>query len=334
MMKKNNNFVTPRKFPALLAEGCNYGHPSTCRLNSLSQDDNISNVTPRRISSLLAEGWGLIIFTAVLMALSGCSRPVAPSHSNPYDPDNPDFTGPGVEIISPTEGASIASGTATIRLHGSGVDYQYSYKLDTATAWHEPWSNDTILTITNLKEGAHAIQAIARDKGGYMGLPTPVRNFIINQYANTFIMYPPSQTIAVGETAEVWCEMEDIATPVAAVRLVIYMNNYWIVDTISAQADTGYHWISNGGSPMGPFFSDYGSNYYMDVSLGVAGGSPAGVDGSGRIFKIKATGTQAGTVYMYVNNIYARDTLNNAITVTNPYKYAYIYVTSGKEGGK
>lgn len=85
---------------------------------------------------------------------------------------------------------------------------------------------------------------------------------------------------------------------------------------------------------MGPFFSDYGNNYYMDVSLGVAGGSPAGVSGTGRIFKIKAQGIYEGSMYMYVNNIYARDTLNNAITTTNPYKYANIYVTSGKEGGK
>ncbi|MDQ7798543.1 MAG: hypothetical protein RDU76_06330 [Candidatus Edwardsbacteria bacterium] len=292
-------------------------------------------VTPRRSPAGLAEGWGLIIFTAVLMALSGCGRPVAPSHSNPYDPDNPDFTGPAVEIISPAEGASIASGTATIRLHGSGVNYEYSYRLDTAQAWHEPWSKDTILTITNLKEGAHTIQAIARDRGGYLGLPTPPRSFIINQYANTFIMYPPSQTIAVGETAQVWCEMEDMATPVAAVRLIIYMNNPYVIDTVGAGADTGYHWVSNGGSPLGPFFSDYGSDYYMDVSLGVAGGSPAGVTGTGRIFKIKAVGMAAATsMYLYVNTIEARDTLNNPITTTNPYKYAYIYIASGKEGGK
>ncbi len=333
-MKKNNVFVTPRRFLARLAEGCNYGHPSTCRLNGLSQDDNISNVTPRRSLARLAEGWGLIIFTAVLMALSGCSRPVAPSHSNPADPDNPDFTGTGVEIITPVEGASFASGTATVHLHGSGVAYEYSYKLDGAPDWNTPWDPDTIFTIPNLKEGSHSIQVVARDKGGYLGLPTPVRNFVINQYANTVLMYPPAQTIAVGETAEVWCELEDMATPVSAVRLVIYMSNYTMVDTLSACADTGYHWVSNGGSPMGPFFSSSGSNYYMDVSLGVAGGSPAGVSGTGRIFKIKAQGMYAGSMSMYVNNIYARDTLNNAITVTNPYKYAYIYVTAKKEGGK
>jgi len=268
------------------------------------------------------------------LALSGCSMPAAPTHSNPSDPDNPDFVGPAVEILTPTEGATFSSGTATIYLHGSGSAYEYSYKLDANVEWNTNWVKDTVLTIPGLSEGNHTIQAVARDQGGFIGTPTPVRNFTINQYTNTFLMYPPSQTIAVGETAEVWCKMEDLATPVSAVRLVIYMSNYWIVDTISASADTGYHWVANGGSPMGPFFSNYGSNYYMDVSLGVAGGTPAGVDGSGRVFKIKAQGIQAGNMYMYISNIYARDTLNAAITTTNPYTYSYIYVTSGKEGTK
>jgi hypothetical protein len=327
MMKKifNNNVILRDAFNRTIEES----DPSACRAWWDSQDDD------RNDKRLRAAG-GIIIsaFAILYLALSGCSRPVAPSHSNPHDPDNPDFTGPAVEIISPVEGASIASGTATIHLHGSGLNYEYSYKLDNAPDWHTPWSNDTILTITNLREGPHTIQAIARDKGGYLGLPTPVRNFTINQYANTVLMYPPTQTIAVGDTAEVWCELEDMATPVSAVRLVIYMSNYTMADTLSACADTGYHWRSNGGSPMGPFFSNYSNNYYMDVSLGVAGGSPAGVSGTGRIFKIQAAGVSVGTTYMYVNNIYARDTLNNPITVTNPYKYAYIYVTSGKEGGK
>ncbi len=303
--------------------------PSACRAGSHTQDDERNDRRFRTFGSIIISACAMLY-----LALSGCSMPAAPTHSNPLDPENPDFTGPGVEIISPVEGASIASGTATIHLHGSGPDYEYSYKLDGASDWNTPWDPDTIFTISNLTEGAHTIQAVARDKGGYMGIPTPVRSFIINQYANTVLMYPPVQTIVVGDTAEVWCEMEDMATPVSAIELVIYMSNYWIVDTLSACADTGYHWASNGGSPMGPFFSDYGSNYYMIVSLGVAGGSPAGVSGTGRIFKIQAAGVAVGTTYMYVNNIYARDTLNSPITVTNPYKYAYIYVTSGKEGGK
>lgn len=328
MMKKilNRTVILRNVFDKTIEESGS--DPSTRQARSHAQDDERNDKRLRAVGGILVSA--LAVFYLVL---SGCSMPAAPTHSNPADPDNPDFTGPGVEIITPTEGSSIASGTATIHLHGSGVAYEYSYKLDNAADWYTPWSRDTILTIPNMKEGPHTIQAIARDQGGYLGTATAIRNFTINQYANTVLMYPPAQTVAVGESAEVWCELEDMATPISAVRLLIYMSNYSMVDTAGARADTGYHWAVNGGTPVGPLFSYYGLNY-IDVSLGVAGGSPSGVSGSGRIFKIRAETIYAGNMYMYINTIEARDTLNNPVTTTNQYQSAYIYVTSGKEGGK
>ena len=280
----------------------------------------------RVVGSMLVSAFAILYLT-----LSGCSKPVAPSHSNPADPLNPDFQGPGVVLTAgPGEGSTINTGNATFRWSGTGSATQYSYSLDDPFGW-STWTPDTQKAYSNLTEGPHVFRVRAADAGLYEGDTTRVRNFTVNAINNTVLMYPPSQTIAVGETAEVWCEMEDMATPVSAVRLVIYMSNYTMMDTISACADTGYHWASNGGSPMGPFFSYYGSNY-MDVSLGVAGGTPAGVSGTGRIFKIKAQGIYAGSMYMYIYNIEARDTLNNPVTTTNPNQTAYIYVTSGKEG--
>lgn len=276
-----------------------------------------------------------VLVIALLLALSGCSKPMAPAHTNPADPENPDFQAPGVELVGgPAEGATVSINDVTFYWNGTGAASQFSYCLDDTFSW-SGWVPDTQKAYTNLAEGPHVFRVRAADAGTYQGDTVAVRNFTVNQVINTVLMYPATQTIAVGETAEVWCELEDMATPVSAVRLVIYMNNYTVVDTISACADTGIMWSKNGGSPLGPFFSNYGSNNYMDVSLGVAGGTPAGVTGTGRIFKIKARGMYAGSMYMYISTITARDTLNNPVTTTNPNQTAYIYVTSGKkEGGK
>jgi hypothetical protein len=145
------------------------------------------------------------------------------------------------------------------------------------------------------------------------------------------MMYPPSQTVAYGDTAEFWCELEDMDTPVAGLRIRFYCNPYEL-DTMATSADTGYYWKVNGGSTVGPFISNAGSYYYYDVNIGVAGGTPAGINGSGRILKLKLLAVSSDNAY--IASVEARDTLNNVITgITYP-NYCYVSVTYKKEGGK
>jgi predicted small lipoprotein YifL len=272
--------------------------------------------------------------TALLVAMAGCGvKPTAPVHSNPADPLNPDFQEPGVVLTAgPSEGSTLIVNSATFRWKGTGLATRFSYSLDDTTVW-SAWAADTSKAYTSLTEGPHTFRIRAADAGDYQGDTIRARNFTINAINNTVLMYPAAQSVAVGETAEVWCELEDMATPVSGVRLLIYVSSNSYVDTIGALADTGYYWRRNGGTPVGPFFGNYGANY-LDVSLGVAGGTPAGVSGTGRIFKIKARGMAAGSMYMYIYSIEARDTLNNPVTTTNPYKSISIYVTAKKEGAK
>lgn len=250
-------------------------------------------------------------------ALAGCSKLKldAPAHSNPVDPDNPDFIQPGVEFTAgPNEGASVTTGSVAFRWKGLGAASQFQYRLDTL-AWSN-WAEDTSVTLGSLQEGSRRFQVQARDAGGYQGGVIATRNFVMNQYSNTVMIYPRAATIHVGDTLQLWCEMEDMATPVSAVEMRVYLQSGYF-DTLTASADTGYHWRSNGGSPVGPLFSYYGSSY-IDVSLGVAGGSPAGVSGTGRVFKIKVVALSAGTAYPQMTALTVRDTMNQAVTVNLP----------------
>jgi len=258
-----------------------------------------------------------LAFGLMLAALAGCSKLKLdkPTHSNPVDPDIPGFVEPGVDITAgPNEGGSVTTASVTFRWKGLGAASQYQYNLDAQT-W-SGWAPDTTVTYSSLQEGPHRLQLRARDGGGYQGSVTAARNFTMNRYSNTVMLYPLAQTVRVGDTVQFVCELEDMATPVSAVEMRIYLQSGYF-DTITTSADTGYHWRSNGGSPVGPLFSNYGSSY-IDVNLGVAGGQPAGVSGTGRIFKIKVVALSPGTAAPQMIYLNARDTLNQAITTTLP----------------
>ncbi|MCU0607853.1 MAG: hypothetical protein MUF78_10645 [Candidatus Edwardsbacteria bacterium] len=254
---------------------------------------------------------------ALLLALlpSACSKPTAPTHTNPADPDNPDFVQPGVVMTAPAEGDSILTAGVTFRWRGTGAASQYQRRIDNG-AWSS-WATDTAATYGSLSEGPHAFEVRAGDAGGYVGSVTAVRHITMNYYRNTLLLTATPSTVHVGDTVELACALEDMATPVSGARLYLYVNfNY--LDTAGVTADTGYHWRQHGGTPVGPLFSTsiYGISV-LDVTVGAAGGTPAGVTGSGRVFKIKAVAKAAGstTIYHYTTPV-VRDTNNVAVTTT------------------
>ena len=295
-------FVIPRWFRASQTEGCS-GHPSICQAGLTSQDDG------RLFRALVA--------VLALGALAGCSKLKLeePSHSNPVDPDNPEFVEPGVQLNgTPAENGTVATNSVLFHWSAIGAATAYCYNID-STGW-TAWKADTSATVSGLTEGWHYFEVKAVDGGGYQGSVHAHRHFRVNQYANTVMIYPRTATVKVGDTLQLWCELEDMATPVSAVEMVIYLQYYYL-DTLGASADTGNYWRSNNGSPVGPLFTNYGANY-LQAALGVAGGQPAGVRNSGRIFKIKAVAMHTGTIYPQMIALTVRDTLNQPVTTTLP----------------
>ncbi len=300
---------------------------------------NFFDLTPKPLPSVGrgAAGKGMILGTVLLLlAIAGCgAKPTAPAHTNPADPENPDYQSPGVVMTGgPAEGSTVTNNDVSFTWSGTGSAALYSYSLDNPLDW-SGWSADTVKSYINLSEGLHTFRVRAADAGGYQGdTVTAARSFTVNQINNTLLLYPPSVSVPVGDTAEFWCELEDMATPVAGVSVNFYTNSYWLLDTARVSADTGYGWKLNGGTPVGPFISQAYSNYFLHLDVGVAGGTPAGVSGTGRIFKIRLAGLSAGSGYFYISSMTVRDTLNNNITVTNNYGSVSYTFTSGKEGGK
>jgi hypothetical protein len=275
------------------------------------------------------------LLSALLVAVMGCTKPVAPSHTNPADSLNPDFIKPSAVIVYPLEGDTLTGTQDTIRWTRVGSAAEFSWQMDNE-GWHT-WESDTFAIYSNITEGFHTFQVQARDggEGSYFDSTlVAVRHYIKNRYSNAIMLYPLSQSANYGDTVEFWCELEDMSTPVAGIKLRFRTSYVYYLDTISTGADTGIMWVKNGGSPVGPFFNtssgpDY---YYFDLSVGVAGGTPAGVTGSGRILKFKVEALYSGSIYIY--SVDARDTLNNAIAGVTYQNTCYVTVAKQKEGGK
>lgn len=308
-MKKRRHTmaVIPRSRPASRIEGWD-GHPSAGRASGQSQDDGHYR---RAGGSSRYDVRGLGLALALLLLLPvGCGKPTAPTHSNPADPANPDFVEPGVVMTAPAEGDSILTAGVTFRWRGTGAASLYQRRIDNG-AWSS-WATDTAATYGSLSEGSHTFEVRAGDAGGYVGAVTGVRHITMNYYRDALLVTVTPSTVRVGDTVEVACLFEDMATPVAGARLYLYVDPTRL-DTVGVAADTGYLWRQHGGTPVGPLFSDYGS-YYLDVTMGAAGGAPAGVTGSGRIFKIKAVAkAQGGTNVYYYPSPVVRDTMNNPV---------------------
>ncbi|MBI5804417.1 hypothetical protein HZA73_00060 [candidate division TA06 bacterium] len=273
-----------------------------------------------------------VLILALTMSLEGCSKPMAPEHTNPADLLNPNFLAPGASIVYPGEGATLTGSVDTVRWTRVGSAQEFNWQIDNM-GWHG-WKTDTFAIISNASEGSHTVMVLARDGGDGSYFDTTkvaVRHYIKNRYNNSIMLYPLSQTVAAGDTVTMWCELEDMTTPAAGVKLTIYAYPY-ALDTIGTGADTGMMWIKNGGSPLGPFFSTSSYQYYFDLNMGVAGGTPAGVTGSGRICKFKLEAKSSGSIYIVSADV--RDTLNNTIAgITYP-NNCYVTVTGKKEGGK
>jgi hypothetical protein len=258
-----------------------------------------------------------VILVLSAMALAGCSKLKVdePSHTNPVDPFYPGYVEPGAHFVgTPGEGGMVTTASVTLNWRALGTARQYRYRMDTP-AWGA-WVKDSSATYGSLQEGGHRFEVQAADSGGYPGSTVAARNFTMNRYSNTVMIYPLASTVHVGDTVQFVCELEDMGPYVSAVEMLLYMQTSRL-DTVGASADTGYCWRGNNGSPVGPLFTNYGANY-LQVALGVAGGSPAGVRGTGRIFKIRAVAKAAGSTSVQMSNLIVRDTLNQPVTVTLP----------------
>ncbi len=140
----------------------------------------------------------IVLVFAILHSCS--SREELPPPDNPFDPGNPNYVNPAVEIIGgPIEGEIVEETTVTFEWQGNESATEYRYQLD-GSSWSE-WSVGTSVELDYLDEGLHIFEVKANSLNGDEQEVATQLNFKIDAVAGpSGIVYPYLHSGSRGDT--------------------------------------------------------------------------------------------------------------------------------------
>ncbi len=224
----------------------------------------------------------------VLVLLIGCS-----SHEelqppdNPFDPGNPDYVSPNVDITNgPCEGEIVETTTVAFEWQGNELVTEYSYKLDD-NAWSE-WSDATSIDLEYLDEGQHRFSV----NGRYESLteddtPAAVTFSVDAVQGPGLRVYPLFSEVSVGSSFDVYVYAEEVEGVVFAEIQVSYD------PTIIAfsQHETGDMLGDVSDNSILIVEDNLG---VLDISLATNFIDQAGISGTGALVNLTFTGNAQG----------------------------------------
>jgi hypothetical protein len=141
----------------------------------------------------------LALFSVALVL--GCSshEELTPP-DNPFDPGNPDYVSPSVDIINgPSEGEVLEVTSTSIEWEGNESATEYRYKFDNPD-WSD-WDAATTHTFDYLDEGNHSFELQARSVNGDEQTDSQLLDFVVDAVAGpSAIVYPYKQAGNPGDT--------------------------------------------------------------------------------------------------------------------------------------
>jgi hypothetical protein len=140
----------------------------------------------------------VLVFSAILFGCS--SHDELPPPNNPFDPGNPDYVRPAVEIINgPGESEIVEVTTVTFEWQGNESSTEYSYQFDGA-GW-SIWSENTAEVFDYLDDGDHLFELQARSvNGDEQEAPTSLSFGVDAVEGLSVVLFPYAQTGSVGDT--------------------------------------------------------------------------------------------------------------------------------------
>jgi len=144
--------------------------------------------------------WKVITLVALVLILGCSTLEELPPRDNPFDPGNPDYMSPSVEIINgPGENQIVEVTTVTFEWQGNESATEYCFQLD-GSGW-STWSENTTEVFDYLDEGDHLFELQARSvNGDEQDVPTSL-SFGVNAVAGlSVVLFPYAQPGSVGDT--------------------------------------------------------------------------------------------------------------------------------------
>lgn len=251
----------------------------------------------------------ILTFCVAALFLGCSSHEELPPPDNPFDPGNPDYVSPHVELDSgPVEGQIIQSTIVTFEWRGNESATEYSYKLDDSE-W-SAWTMETVSQFDYLDEGDHQFSVKAKSINGEEQLSPTIAEFNVDaMHGPAALIYPFMQSGSPGDTLTYHVVTEEVAD-LFAVECEIELDDRVELIEIS-NGDLIDEW---GGTPVVMMESQ---PRQIDLSITSVGGTNTAFTGSSTLISIDVRIKPGSTV----NN------LINAIIITD-----MVYLTPSLEG--
>ncbi|MFC1529302.1 cohesin domain-containing protein [Gemmatimonadota bacterium] len=286
----------------------------------------------------------VVALTAGIVTIAGgCGtllvpeEPDEPIYDNPIDPDSPAHVAPETDITDgPSDGSTVTSSSVTfgwrgntgatmfqIRVTGGayGTDWQ-AWSGMFADGW-SPWTTDRSVTLNFLDELTYTFQVRAGYPSNFIGGDpsewdnTPESStFTVNAVTGPALRLSPRVTpVSLNGTFDIDI-VADGVTDLAMLNLRIVWNSSRI--QYISEWDQGPFLSSNGGDvlPLGTTGEE--ASGVWELAIGVAGGTPPGVSGTGVIATLhfRAIATGIHTMAFVSSSTELRDPNNNPISPT------------------
>ena len=183
----------------------------------------------------------------LLLSLLGCSahEDFQPP-DNPFDPGNPDYVSPRVQIIEgPQEGEVVASTEVTFVWEGNETATEYTYQFD-GSDW-SAWTVNTSAVFDYLDEGEHVFAVKTRSiNGDAQAIPAELAFSVDAVAGPSALVYPYRQSGSPGDTL-IYQIMAEEVTDLFAVECNITFNAEYVELLEVVIGDILNEW---GGTPL------------------------------------------------------------------------------------
>ncbi len=285
---------------------------------------------------------GVALTVGIVTIAGGCGtllvpeEPDDPVFDNPIDPDAPDHVSPQTSISGgPSDGSTVTSSSVTFSWSGNTGATMFQVRVSGGAygtdwpAWSgmfangwSSWTTDTSVTLNFLDELTYTFMVRAGypsnmtggDPSEWDDTPETI-GFTVNAVSGPALRLSPRVTpIALNGTFDIDI-VADGVTDLAMLNLRIVWNPSRIQHI--SEWDQGPFLSSNGGDVLTLGTTGEEASGAWELAIGIAGGSPASVSGTGVIATLhfRAIGTGVHAI-AFVEPTELRDHNNNTISPT------------------
>jgi hypothetical protein len=184
--------------------------------------------------------WRQITLVFITLILGCSTHDELPPPDNPFDPGNPDYVSPTVDIIGgPSESEIVGVTTVTFEWQGNESATEYSYQFD-GSGWSE-WSESTAAEFDYLDEGDHLFKVQARSvNGDAQETPTALGFGVDAVGGPSALVYPYKYSANPGDTLIYQIVAEEVTELFAVECHIEVDDNLELIDVIDGNLQSGW----------------------------------------------------------------------------------------------